>query len=91
MQQAPGSRHPGGSTQGRQALLRLGILRGRCVSLPGSVRVPHLGWNGVVADGTGLVVTGDAAFANSYCLPEAPPGWRTAVTTHGRTFVAAAE
>jgi imidazoleglycerol phosphate synthase cyclase subunit len=33
----------------------------------------------------------DAAFANSYALPDAPPQWAAAWTIHGRRFVAALE
>jgi imidazole glycerol-phosphate synthase subunit HisF len=69
----------------------LGVITGTCRRLPEDVRVPHLGWNTVTAGGAGLVATGVAAFANSYALPEAPPGWVAAWTTHGRRFVAALE
>jgi imidazole glycerol-phosphate synthase subunit HisF len=70
----------------------LGIVAGTCRRLPEGVRVPHLGWNRVVAEpGARLVATGDAAFANSYALREAPPGWTPAWTTHGARFVAALE
>lgn len=65
----------------------LGIVPGRFRRLPDSVRVPHLGWNQVSPDkGSGLA-RGTAAFANSYCLPEAPDGWNAAWTTHGTRFV----
>jgi imidazole glycerol-phosphate synthase subunit HisF len=70
----------------------LGIVDGTCRRLPEGVRVPHLGWNRVVAEpGARLVATGDAAFANSYALCEVPPGWTPAWTTHGVPFVAALE
>lgn len=71
----------------------LGVIPGSCRRLPDDVRVPHLGWNAVTAsgDGEGLVATGVAAFANSYALAEAAPGWVPAWTTHGRRFVAALE
>src|SRR3989454_8618943 len=67
----------------------LGVIPGTCRRLPDDVRVPHLGWNAVTAAGDGLVATGVAAFANSYALREAPPGWVPAWTTHGARFVAA--
>ena len=67
----------------------LGVIPGTCRRLPDDVRVPHLGWNTVTAGGAGLVATGVAAFANSYALGEAPPGWVPAWTTHGARFVAA--
>src|SRR5256884_561632 len=70
----------------------LGVIGGACRRLPGDVRVPHLGWNTVTAAPSGgLVATGVAAFANSYALRDAPPGWTAAWTTHGIRFVAALE
>src|SRR2546430_13530035 len=70
----------------------LGLIPGTCRRLPGDVRVPHLGWNTVTAAPSGgLVATGVAAFANSYALRDAPPGWTAAWTTHGIRFVAALE
>src|SRR5882762_7024113 len=69
----------------------LGVIPGTCRRLPEDVRVPHLGWNAVSAAGAGLVATGVAAFANSYALRDAPPGWVPAWTTHGVRFVAALE
>ena len=56
------------------------------------LRVPHLGWNRVIAgNGCSLLVDGDAYFANSYKLDEVPDGWAGATTDHGGTFVAALE
>ena len=70
----------------------LGVVAGRCQRLPPHVRVPHLGWNRVTAErGARFLTTGVAAFANSYALPEAPPGWTPAWATHGAPFVAALE
>ncbi|HVH11240.1 MAG TPA: imidazole glycerol phosphate synthase subunit HisF [Gemmatimonadales bacterium] len=70
----------------------LGLIRGACRRLPSGERVPHLGWNSVApqADG-GVVAAGVAAFANSYALRQAPPGWSPSWTTHGTPFVAALE
>ena len=67
----------------------LGIFPGRFVRLPSSVRVPHLGWNRVEADPSSILPPGMAAFANSYCLTDAPEGWSAAWTTHGVRFVSA--
>ena len=67
----------------------LGIFPGRFVRLPSSVRVPHLGWNRVEADPSSILPPGMAAFANSYCLTDAPEGWSAAWTTHGLRFVSA--
>ena len=67
----------------------LGIAGGTYECLPSSVRVPHLGWNRVESDASAALPSGMAAFANSYCLTEAPPGWSAARTTHGIPFVSA--
>ena len=67
----------------------LGIVGGTYERLPSSVRVPHLGWNRVESDASRALPSGMAAFANSYCLTEAPPGWSAARTTHGIPFVSA--
>jgi imidazole glycerol phosphate synthase glutamine amidotransferase subunit len=70
----------------------LGIVPGICARLPGEVPVPHLGWNAVDPDpACRLVTTMDAAWANSFALADAPPGWAAAWTTHGTRFVAALE
>ncbi len=70
----------------------LGLVPGTCRRLPDGVRVPHLGWNRVEPDRSCRLVTEmEAAFANSYALREAPPGWGAAWTTHGVRFVAALE
>jgi cyclase len=74
------------------AVAGLGVIAGACRRLPDHVRVPHLGWNAVTAvSQAALVDSGVAAFANSYALLEAPPGWTPAWTTHGVRFVAALE
>jgi imidazole glycerol phosphate synthase glutamine amidotransferase subunit len=67
----------------------LGLFRGRFTRLPSSVRVPHLGWNGVAPDGPSMIPEGAAAFANSFGLAEGPEGWSAAWTTHGTRFVSA--
>ena len=69
----------------------LGLIAGTCRRLPQHVRVPHLGWNTVTAEGGGMVASGVAAFANSYVLPATPSGWTAAWSTHGGRFVAALE
>ncbi len=70
----------------------LGLIDGVCHALPPTVRVPHLGWNGVRADpNCRLLNNGTAAFANSYCLNDAPTGWSVAWCVHGSPFVAALE
>ena len=80
----------GESSEESPGVAGLGLVPGRFRSLPAVVRVPHLGWNGVRApDGAAVLASGDAAFANSYCLTDAPAGWEAAWTTHGIRFVAA--
>jgi len=70
----------------------LGLVPGVCRRLPQGVRVPHLGWSRVEPDGAvRLLAPLDAAFAHSYALRDAPPGWAAAWTTHGDRFVAALE
>jgi len=70
----------------------LGVIPGTCRRLPEDVRVPPPGCNAVTAvSQAGLIDSGVAAFANSYALLEAPPGWTPAWTTHGVRFVAALE
>jgi len=70
----------------------LGIVRGQCRRLPDSVRVPQLGWNRIEPEPDARwLQSGMAAFANSFALPEPPPGWRYAKTTYGRPFVSALE
>lgn len=65
----------------------LGILGVTVSALPETVRTPQMGWNEVTAFG-GLD-SGPAYFANSYALVEAPDGWSTGFSTHGREFPAA--
>ena len=70
----------------------LGIVDGVFERLQPGASIPHLGWNRVEAGpGTRLLSSGDAAFANTYCLPEVPAGWAGASTVHGGTFVSAIE
>lgn len=69
----------------------LGVIPGRCIRLPDTVRVPQLGWNAVTAARDGVLTDGMAAYANSYALPTASAGWRASWTTHGHRFVAALE
>jgi imidazole glycerol phosphate synthase glutamine amidotransferase subunit len=70
----------------------LGIIDGGFERLPAGVRAPHLGWNRVEIDNTGgLLASGDAAFANTFCLTDVPIGWSGAWTDYGTRFVSAVE
>lgn len=70
----------------------LGVIHGSCERLPDEYRVPHLGWNPVVADESCRTLeTMEASFANSFALRSAPDGWSAAWATHGTPFVAALE
>lgn len=69
----------------------LGIIDESFVALAGSMRLPHLGWNRVEAAAGGLLGSGDAAFANTYCLPRMPDGWVGAWTDYGTRFVSAVQ
>jgi len=70
----------------------LGVLPATITAFDGDLRVPHLGWNRVVAgEGCSLLADGDAYFANSFKLDDVPPGWAGATTDHGGPFVAAIE
>jgi len=60
--------------------------------LPRETRTPHLGWNQVKVDNFGgLLASGDAAFANTFCLTRLPDGWLGAWTDYGARFVSALE
>ncbi len=70
----------------------LGVVPAVARRFAGDVRVPQLGWNRVDADSSCRVLaSGFAYFANSYCLVDAPAGWRWARTEHGVGFVSAME
>lgn len=75
----------------------LGVFEAHAYRFPESVRVPHFGWNEVVApEGARFLETGFAYFANSYRWTEIP--MRTdgkpslvASTTYDSTFYSAVE
>lgn len=73
----------------------LGVVAARVDRLPGNVRVPQMGWNGVAPAGDdagpGLIEPGYAYFANSYRLATAPAGWRASFVDYGGRWVAALE
>lgn len=55
------------------------------------LRIPHLGWNRVSANGCQSLVDGEAYFAHSYRLDHAPDEWCVATSNYGGSFVAAIE
>ena len=70
----------------------LGLIDARIRRLPGSVRVPQLGWNTIEPVGAPrLLDPGWAYFANSYRLEGVPEGWAGATTEYGGEFAAALE
>lgn len=70
----------------------LGVVDRTVRRFPSSVRIPQFGWNETDARSScRFMASGYAYFANSYLLPEIPPGWTGATAEYGRTFVAALE
>ena len=70
----------------------LGVLPTTIRRFKGSLPVPQLGWNEVEpSEGCELLTPGWAVFANSYYLPEVPPGWSGAFTDYSTRFVSAVE
>lgn len=70
----------------------LGIIPGTIKRFKESPKIPQLGWNNIsITEGCNILRDGYAYFANSFYLPEAPPGWRKAKTTYGETFISAIE
>lgn len=62
----------------------LGLHEGVVRRLPPGERVPHLGWNELNGD-----LVGEAYFAHSFGLLQAPEGWRASRCDYGQGFVAA--
>lgn len=81
-----------GSSDENPGARGLGVVPATITGFGTGLRVPHLGWNRVVAgDGCSLLDDGDAYFANSFKLDTVPAGWSGALTDHGGPFVAAIE
>jgi glutamine amidotransferase len=79
-----------GEEHGRHA--GLGWIAGTVRHLPErpGLKVPHMGWNDVVADaGHPLIVPGEAYFLHSYAFETADPATRLAGTDHGGPVTAA--
>lgn len=69
----------------------LGIWPGAVKRLPPSPLLPQMGWNRMHTPVGSLVAPGDAYFANSYALLEAPAGWLASLSRFGVDFVSAVE
>lgn len=74
----------------------LGVISGRCVRLPDTVKVPHMGWNQVRQTRPSPLFAGipegtDFYFVHSYHLVPDDPRWTTGVTYYGREVLSAAE
>ena len=68
----------------------LGVFEGHVGRFEPGLRVPQLGWNRVTApDDDPVLATGEAYFANSFRVRDAPAGCRVAWADHGGRFVAA--
>ncbi len=73
----------------------LELLPGKVCALPSSVKLPHMGWNQIVANRESRLLAGiDASayfyFAHSYAAP-ASNGSTTATCFHGNSFAAVVE
>jgi len=83
-----------GSTEAAE-IAGLGVFRGRCETLSGDVKVPHVGWNtlDVPAPGsrllTGVRAGAAAYFTHSFAAPITED--TVARTTHGTTFASVVE
>jgi imidazole glycerol-phosphate synthase subunit HisH len=72
----------------------LGAIAGRCVRLPPTLKVPHVGWNSLRISSPSRLLDGVADssqvyFTHSYAAPVTPV--TTAVTTHSAAFSAVVE
>ena len=65
----------------------LGILPHTIKRFGIDVKVPQLGWNEVRPTAAGPYQTGEAYFANSFRLEDAPDGWGFAETEYGGVFI----
>lgn len=84
------SSEEGGDSRG------LGLLPGRVTRLSGGARIPHVGWNRVVATGKGASLFGDGNGRDFYFVHSfvARPAFEASVLArclHGESFVAAVE
>jgi imidazole glycerol-phosphate synthase subunit HisH len=73
----------------------LNLLPGKVCSLPSTVKLPHMGWNQIVANQESRLLTGIGSsayfyFAHSYAAPDSN-GSTTATCFHGTPFAAVVE
>ena len=65
----------------------LGIIPCKIKRFENDVKVPQLGWNEVRPAVDGPYEAGEAYFANSFRLVDAPKGWGYAETNYGGKFI----
>jgi glutamine amidotransferase len=75
--------------------LGLGVLPGRVVRLPRTVKVPHMGWNELRIEGPSPLLAGVSSgayvyFLHSYCCAPADPGLVAATASYGGDLAAVA-
>ena len=75
------------SEEASQSVKGLGIIPHQIKRFGDDVKVPQLGWNAVVPQTDGPYESGEAYFANSFRLKDAPDGWGFAQTEYGDPFV----
>ena len=57
-------------------------------ALPKIVKRPQFGWNWIANENTSILGDGGYVYyANSYCLPRSPTGWKSGWTDYGHPFV----
>ena len=69
----------------------LGVFRGHVARLPGSVRVPHIGWNEIEPSGSTTVERQYFYFDHSYAVQPSDPSIVSGWCDHGRRFAALIE
>ena len=80
----------GTSSQESPGTKGLGIFDAAIERFSNQVKVPQLGWNRVTPTGDGTEARfepGEAYFANSFRLGQAPEGWGYATTDYDGSFV----
>ncbi len=65
----------------------LGVIEGTIERFPNTQFVPQLGWNEVTPKTSTFFESGQAYFANSFCLRQPPDGWGYATTDYGGPFI----